>query len=142
MSVLACLSPLHRLGRMGALLLAAASMPLSAHPQELPSALDALKAQILFRAMLFVEWPAATLSPGQALGLCVLDDGPLAAALQGLNGRSINGHVLEARKVRAEQSAAMWRWSRRAPTRPSWPRCGARCWWWPMRRACCSRARC
>lgn len=67
-------------------------------------ALAELKAQIVFRAMLFVEWPATQLRQGQPLSLCLIDDGPLASALQGLGGRQINGHALEPRRVRIDQT--------------------------------------
>lgn len=65
-----------------------------------------LKAEIVHRAMLFVEWPDSSLRAGQPLALCVLDDGALAAQVLALAGRMVNGHPLEARRVtRAEQLA-------------------------------------
>src|SRR5574341_901036 len=41
-----------------------------------------LKAEITFRALLFVQWPAQLLRDEQALRLCVLDESPLARALR------------------------------------------------------------
>lgn len=82
----------------GALL--ACAPPLVA-AQPLPP--EELKAQIVFRSLLFVEWPGTSLSQGQAMQLCLADEGPLATALEGLAGRRINGHALELRRVRGEQ---------------------------------------
>lgn len=63
---------------------------------------EELKAQIVFRSLLFVEWPGAALPQGQALRLCLLEEGPLAAALEALAGRRINGHALETRRLRGD----------------------------------------
>jgi hypothetical protein len=68
-----------------------------------PQPPEELKAQIVFRSLLFVEWPGTSLPQGQALQLCLADEGPLATALEGLAGRRINGHALELRRVRGEQ---------------------------------------
>jgi len=96
--ILPAFHPSLRRSLCGALL---ACAPLLAAAQPLPP--DELKAQIVFRSLLFVEWPGTALPQGQALQLCLADEGPLATALEGLAGRRINGHVLELRRVRGEQ---------------------------------------
>lgn len=58
-----------------------------------------LKAQIVVRSLLFVEWPAAALAPGQPLVLCVADAHPMADALDRLAGQPINGRRLEVRRT-------------------------------------------
>ena len=87
-----------------AVLLAGVCAALPAIAQPLPQ--NELKAQILLRALLFVDWPPASLSPGQALALCVVDSGPLADALERLAGKNINQHRLEVRRTSAEQLRA------------------------------------
>jgi hypothetical protein len=87
---------------VAALLALVCAAPLLANPAA-PLPQDELKAQILFRSLMFIEWPAAKLGPGQALALCLLDEGALANALQALAGRSVNGHALELRRGRIEQ---------------------------------------
>lgn len=66
-----------------------------------------LKAEIVHRAMLFIEWPASSLRAAQPLALCVLDEGALATSVLALAGRMVNGHPLETRRVaRPEQLAS------------------------------------
>lgn len=60
-----------------------------------------LKAQIIVRSLLFVEWPAPALAPGQPLVLCVTDGHPTTEALERLAGQAINGHRLEVRRTTA-----------------------------------------
>jgi len=98
----------HRSSRLAwcwALLAGLWSTPLSAQAPASDQALAELKAQIVFRTMLFIDWPAGQLRPGQALSLCLLEDSPLATALLGLAGRTINGHALEPRRLRADQAS-------------------------------------
>lgn len=84
------------LGLLG-LHLAAQSQPQAlAEPQ--------LKAQVLFKVLRFIEWPPRSLAEGQALQLCLLDEGtPLAQELRGLEGRNMDNHVLLVRSVRDRQ---------------------------------------
>lgn len=86
----------------GWLLLCAQALAMAAAMAQAPQPPEELKAQIVFRSLLFVEWPGAALPQGQALQLCLLDEGPLAAALEALAGRRINGHALETRRLRGE----------------------------------------
>jgi len=62
-----------------------------------------LKAQILVKALRFVDWPAASLGPGQPLQLCLHEDSPLAQALGALAAAVVNEHVLRLRSLRDRQ---------------------------------------
>jgi hypothetical protein len=54
-----------------------------------------LKAAIVYKLMLFVEWPAtARPVPGAPWVLCVARSHPALAAFRGLNGRPLNGAPL------------------------------------------------
>lgn len=59
-----------------------------------------LKAQVLVKALRFVEWPAAVLAPGQPLQLCLAEDTALAQELSALDGQNLGGHLLQVRSVR------------------------------------------
>ena len=76
-----------------------ASLP--AATQALPE--RELKAQIVLRSLLFVQWPAAVLAESQPLALCIAEPGGLADALEALAGQSVNGHRLEVRRVAADR---------------------------------------
>jgi hypothetical protein len=60
-----------------------------------------LKAQIVVRSLLFVEWPVSAGAAGQPLVLCVTDSHPMAEALERLAGQPINGRRLEVRRTTA-----------------------------------------
>jgi hypothetical protein len=62
-----------------------------------------LKAQVLVKALRFVEWPSGALSEGQALQLCLTEDTPLAQELRGLDGQSVGRNPLQVRVVRNRQ---------------------------------------
>lgn len=64
-----------------------------------------LKAQILWRALQFVEWPGEV-SPSQPLQLCLTVQGPLADALRDWDQRALNGRRLELRRVAGTTAAA------------------------------------
>jgi hypothetical protein len=70
--------------------------------QPLPEA--QLKAEILWRALQFVEWPAEV-APAQPLQLCLLAAGPLAEALRGWERRTLNGRGIELRRVAGPSAA-------------------------------------
>jgi hypothetical protein len=59
-----------------------------------------LKAQILWRALQFVEWPDEA-GAAQALQLCLLSPRPLAEALREWQHRELNGRRVELRRVAA-----------------------------------------
>lgn len=63
-----------------------------------------LKAQIVFRALLFVQWPRAVAADGP-LRFCVFDESPLALALRDFDGRRVNDRVFQWRRVGTEQAA-------------------------------------
>ena len=57
-----------------------------------------VKAAFVFNVAKFAEWPAEMLPAGAPLRLCVLGTpGALGAALLGLEGKTVQGHVLEVR---------------------------------------------
>lgn len=91
----------HRFAAVAALLLTTmlAAMPLRAQTSE-----PELKAEIVFRALLFVQWPPRAMTADQAIQFCVFDDSPLALALRALDGRRINSHLFQWRQVPIEQS--------------------------------------
>lgn len=70
----------------------------TARAQPLPEV--ELKAQILWRALQFVDWPGEA-GPAQALQLCLLSPGPLAEALREWQHRELNGRRVELRRVAA-----------------------------------------
>jgi len=62
-----------------------------------------LKAAYLFNFTQFVEWPADAVPPGAALTLCVVNDSAVADALeQTIKGRTVEGHGLTVRHLRAD----------------------------------------
>ncbi|AKJ26990.1 YfiR family protein [Caldimonas brevitalea] len=65
-----------------------------------------LKAQIVYRVLLFVQWPSERLTQGQALELCVFEDDVFAQALTRLAGQHVNGRALHARRAGPEQAAS------------------------------------
>ena len=84
--------------RLLLLLLLAAT---AARAQPLPEV--ELKAQILWRALQFVEWPGEV-AAAQSLQLCLLAPGPLAEALSEWQHRELNGRRVELRRVVAAAS--------------------------------------
>lgn len=64
-----------------------------------------LKAQVLLKALRFVEWPPAALAGQAELQLCLLVEGALAQQLAALEGQRINQHLLRVRAVRNRQLA-------------------------------------
>lgn len=65
-----------------------------------------LKAQVLVKALRFVEWPASALPAGQPLQLCLSDESALAQELRALDGQSLARNPLQVRAVRNRQFAA------------------------------------
>ncbi len=67
------------------------------------SGAEALKAEVIYRALMFVTWPAEH-EAGRRLQVCTAGDGRVEAALQDLAGRSIRQLAIEVRRaVRLEQ---------------------------------------
>ena len=64
---------------------------------------DGLKTEVIYRALMFVNWPAER-EQGRSLQLCTAGDTSLETAMQALAGRSIRHLVIEVRRlVRPEQ---------------------------------------
>ncbi|MCU7376252.1 YfiR family protein [Paucibacter sp. O1-1] len=68
-----------------------------------PAAPESLKAEIVFRALMFVSWPGDRISSGKGLQLCTLGDGRMDTALLALGGRMIRQQGLETRRARLDQ---------------------------------------
>lgn len=58
---------------------------------------DSVKAAYLVNFMRYTNWPAASLGPGQTMTLCVLDANVLGGKLAELQGKSVNGRLIEVR---------------------------------------------
>lgn len=86
------------------LTLALACRLVAAQPQA--SSEPDVKAQIVYRVLLFVTWPPERLPAGQPLELCFFDDDALSDALGRLNGQPVHGRALRVRKVALEHAAA------------------------------------
>ena len=68
---------------------------------------DALKAEVVYRILMFVSWPPEREMAGKGLQLCTVGEGRTEAALQALSGRPIRQLTLELRRVtRPEQLAS------------------------------------
>jgi hypothetical protein len=68
---------------------------------------EALKAEVVYRLLMFVNWPAEREVAGRPLQLCTLGEGRMDTALQGLAGRPIRHLSVDVRRqVRADQLAA------------------------------------
>ncbi|WP_298235690.1 YfiR family protein [uncultured Azohydromonas sp.] len=74
----------------------------AARAQPLPEV--ELKAQILWRALQFVDWPGEA-GPAQTLQLCLLSPGPLAEELREWQHRELNGRHVELRRAVVTSSA-------------------------------------
>lgn len=85
--------------RMAALLLLALAGAAPLRPVAAQAAgPDGLKAEVVYRALMFVNWPAER-EHGRALQLCTAGDSGLETALQGLAGRSIRHLAIEVRRL-------------------------------------------
>lgn len=60
---------------------------------------EALKAEVLYRVLMFVTWPAEREAPGKALQLCTVAEGRMEKALQALNGREMRQLVIDVRRL-------------------------------------------
>lgn len=67
---------------------------------------EALKAEVVYRLLMFVNWPAEREVAGRPLQLCTLGDGRMDSALQSLAGRQIRNLNVDVRhQARADQLA-------------------------------------
>ncbi|CAM3960635.1 YfiR family protein [Roseateles saccharophilus] len=67
---------------------------------------EALKAEVVYRLLMFVSWPAEREQPGHSLQLCTLGEGRMEGALQGLAGRQIRQLTLDVRRMARGDSPA------------------------------------
>jgi len=91
--------------RGAALVLLTASLLLAGPACAQAASAPALKAQVLLKALRFIEWPQAALAGRSGLQLCLLVEGELAQQLSGLEGQRINQLPLQVRQVRNQQLA-------------------------------------
>lgn len=59
---------------------------------------EALKAEVLYRVLMFVTWPAEREMPAKTLQICTFGDSRMEAALQALDGRSIRQLTIDVRR--------------------------------------------
>lgn len=72
--------------------------------QAQPASAESLKAEVIYRTLMFVTWPAEREAPGRGLRICTLADGGVESALQALQGRPIRQLSVDVRRLaRAEQ---------------------------------------
>lgn len=67
---------------------------------------EVLKAEVVYRVLMFVTWPAEREAPGRGLQLCTLGEGRMEGALQGLAGRPIRQLTVEVRRMGRGDSLA------------------------------------
>ena len=66
----------------------------------------ALKAAFLLNFAKFTEWPAEALAPGDAIVLCVINDGAVGEMLVDLTkGRTVDGHALTVSVMKPDSAA-------------------------------------
>ena len=67
---------------------------------------EALKAEVVYRVLMFVTWPPEREVPERGLQVCTLGDGRMEGALQALAGRPIRQLSVAVRRLaRADQAA-------------------------------------
>ncbi|WP_056263462.1 MULTISPECIES: YfiR family protein [unclassified Roseateles] len=60
---------------------------------------EMLKAEVIYRALMFVTWPAGREAAGRSLPVCTLGEGRVETALQALQGRPIRHLSVEVRRL-------------------------------------------
>lgn len=68
-----------------------------AHAQA--SSPESLKAEVIYRVLMFVTWPPDREAPGRPLQVCTVGDGRMETALQALAGRTIRQLTIEVRRA-------------------------------------------
>jgi hypothetical protein len=84
-----------------------------------PAGPDALKAEVTYRALMFVTWPAER-ETGRALQLCTAADSALEASMQSLAGRPIRHLAIEVRRVTRPEQLGGCHVLYLAEPRPAW----------------------
>ena len=60
-----------------------------------------LKGAYLFNFIQFIEWPADAVPSGDSLTLCIVNDEPVANAVDNtIKGRTVDGHSLDVRRLK------------------------------------------
>ncbi|WP_343638223.1 YfiR family protein [Roseateles sp.] len=80
---------------------------------------DTLKAEVTYRALMFVTWPAER-ETGRALQLCTAADNALETAMQSLAGRPIRHLAIEVRRVTRPEQLGGCHVLYLAEPRPAW----------------------
>lgn len=60
---------------------------------------ESLKAEVIYRLLMFITWPPERESPDQRLQLCTLAEGHVDSALQSLAGRNIRQLAIAVRRL-------------------------------------------
>jgi hypothetical protein len=60
---------------------------------------ESLKAEVIYRVLMFVTWPPEREPPGRGLQVCTLGEGRVETALQALAGRPIRQLTVEVRRL-------------------------------------------
>lgn len=89
---------------MRAILQACLGMVLAALPLSGPARAEVepalrVKAAFLYNFAKFTTWPTSVTARGGPLGLCVLGDAGLAAALEAIEGKDVNGRPVMVRRL-------------------------------------------
>ncbi|MFG6461213.1 YfiR family protein [Roseateles sp. DXS20W] len=67
---------------------------------------ESLKAEVVYRVLMFVTWPPERETPGRGLQICTLGDGRVDSALQTLSGRPIRQLTVDVRRLSRAEPAA------------------------------------
>jgi len=90
--------------RRAALWLLSGALLLAALPARSQYKEPELKAQVAFRVLLFVQWPARADS-ARSFQFCSVDDTPLSRAMRAFDGRPVNDRVFAWRQTTADKLA-------------------------------------
>jgi YfiR/HmsC-like len=72
-----------------------------------PASPETLKAEVIYRVLMFVTWPPERELPGRGLQLCTVGEGRVETALQALLGRPIRRLTVDVRRAaRPDQLAS------------------------------------
>jgi hypothetical protein len=87
-------------GRLWSAACALAAGLLAAQPaMAQPASPESLKAEVIYRVLMFVTWPPEREQPGRGLQLCTVGEGRVEAALQTLLGRPIRQLTVDVRRA-------------------------------------------
>ncbi|MDR7336026.1 YfiR family protein [Roseateles asaccharophilus] len=70
-----------------------------------PASAETLKTEVIYRALMFVTWPAEREAAGRGLRVCTLADGRMETALQSLQGRPIRQLTIDVRRLARPEQA-------------------------------------